>query len=218
MFQLFISHSKYDKEFCNKFDSACASVGLKRFRSEFESIEKPAWKTIRREIRKSEALFLLVGKELAKRQRSCLIDNPEYTDWLFTQNWIAYEIGVASQKGIDVWVLCDSIDINFPVPYLTIYHPWGVQLEDSDKRSFILWLLGAYQSGRRLEFGKKMSYNCPDCGASYNIFFRMEKDTKIRCPTCLKLQTYSDGWLLDVEDSSFLKNILSKIHKIAGKS
>ena len=63
-----------------------------------------------------------------------------------------------------------------------------------------------------------MSYNCPDCGASYNIFFRMEKDTKIRCPTCLKLQTFSDGWLLDVEDSSFLKNILSKIHKIAGKS
>jgi hypothetical protein len=86
MFQTFISHSKYDKEFCNAFDSACASVGLKRFRSEFENIERPPWKTIKKEINKSNALFLLLGKKLGERQRSVLVDTPEYTDWLFTQN------------------------------------------------------------------------------------------------------------------------------------
>jgi len=40
MVQVFISHSKYDKEFCGRFDSACARVGLESFRSEFEDIEK----------------------------------------------------------------------------------------------------------------------------------------------------------------------------------
>lgn len=96
MFQAFISHSKYDKDFCNAFDNACSRVGLESLRSEFEDIEKPSWKTINQEIKKSNALFVLIGKELRNRQRNCLIDTPEYTDWLFTQNWISYEIGVAS--------------------------------------------------------------------------------------------------------------------------
>lgn len=218
MFQVFISHSKYDKEFCNYFDSACASVGLKRFRSEFENIEKPAWKTIKKEIGKSNALFLLVGKELARRQRSCLIDNPEYTDWLFTQNWIAYEVGIASQKSIDVWVLCDSLDINFPVPYLNNYYPWGIHLEDVNQRGFILSILEAYQSWGNIKFDKKLRYTCPNCGTSYNLFSPLAKGFKMRCPTCLKTQTFSDGWLLDVKDSSVLKNILSKIQKIARES
>jgi hypothetical protein len=217
VFQIFISHSKYDKEFCNAFDSACASVGLKRFRSEFENIEKPAWKTIKKEIKKSNALFLLVGKELTNRQRRCLVDSPEYTDWLFTQNWISYEIGVASQKGIDVWVLCDSLDINFPVPYLNNYHVWGVHLEDPNQRNFILNVLKAYQSARRVEFDERFSFSCPNCGATYNLFFPPAKEFKLRCPTCFKTQNFPDGWLLDVKDSSLLRNVISKIYRIARK-
>jgi ribosomal protein S27E len=214
MFQVFISHSKYDEEFCNAFDSACASVGLKRFRSEFENIEKPAWKTIKGEIKKSNALFLLVGKELAKRQSSCLVNSPENTDWLFTQNWISYEIGVASQRGIDVWVLCDPIDINFPVPYLNCYDPWGIHLKHPESRNFILTILNAYQNARRVEFDKRFIFKCADCGAAYNIFSRLEKEFKLRCPTCLKMQTFPNGWLLDTkEDSSFLKNVISKIYR-----
>jgi hypothetical protein len=46
--KIFVSHSRHDGEFCNRFDSACSHVGLARFRSEFEDIEKPAWKTINR--------------------------------------------------------------------------------------------------------------------------------------------------------------------------
>jgi hypothetical protein len=86
MFSVFISHSRYDKDYCNSFDNACARVGLKSFRSEFENIQKPAWRTIKNEINKSNALFLLIGKKLRERQRSVLVDTPEYTDWLFTQN------------------------------------------------------------------------------------------------------------------------------------
>jgi hypothetical protein len=48
--QVFMSHTKLDGECCDRFDSAAARVGLKVFRSEFETIQSPAWKTIKDEI------------------------------------------------------------------------------------------------------------------------------------------------------------------------
>jgi len=168
MFKVFISHSRHDKEYCNAFDSACTRVGLKSFRSEFENIERPPWKTIKNEINKSSALFLLLGKKLRERQRSVLVDTPEYTDWLFTQNWIAYEIGVASQRGIDIWVLSDSVDINSPVLYLNNYYLWEGDLEKPEQRE-ILKILQGYSEYRRLKFDKKTSFTCqnPECKATY---------------------------------------------------
>jgi hypothetical protein len=170
--QIFVSHSKYDKEFCNSFDSACAHVGLARFRSEFENIEKPAWKTINREIRKSNALFLLVGKELVKRQSICHNDNSTSSNWYFTQNWISYEIGVASQLRKDVWVLCDSLPINFPVPYLNNYAVSGINLTNPDDRRFFYSLLESYKNGGLFGLHKKLCYSCanPDCRTSYNLW------------------------------------------------
>lgn len=101
MGKVFVSHNKYDEDFCNRFDLACASVGLERFRSEFEDIEKPAWKTINDEINHSNALFLLVGKELVNRQTVTAVSY-NTDSWIFTQNWISYEIGVASAQKKDV--------------------------------------------------------------------------------------------------------------------
>ena len=66
--QVFVSHTQKDMEFCDIFDRACARLGIKAFRSEFERIELPAWETIRSNIRKSRALFLLIGQELARAQ------------------------------------------------------------------------------------------------------------------------------------------------------
>jgi len=43
--QLFMSHTKLDENFCDKFDRAAARVCVKVFRSEFEEIKTPAWKT-----------------------------------------------------------------------------------------------------------------------------------------------------------------------------
>jgi hypothetical protein len=40
--QLFLSHTKLDKDFLNRFDNAAARVGLKLYRSEFENIKAPA--------------------------------------------------------------------------------------------------------------------------------------------------------------------------------
>ena len=66
--QIFLSHTKLDKDFCDRFDNVAARVGLKFFRSELENIQAPAWATIKKEIETSAALFLLVGKELVSAQ------------------------------------------------------------------------------------------------------------------------------------------------------
>lgn len=191
MGKVFVSHSKYDDEFCNRFDQACASVGLERFRSEFEEIEDPAWKTINREISKSNTLFLLVGKELVNRQTTSS-DN-----WAFTQNWISYEIGVASQQNKDVWVVCDSIPINFPVPYLTNYVLNGIHMDNPENRNFWKPYLNAYKNYKGVIFNKKYKCSCFMCGATFNLLNSLEKGAQIVCPTCLSLLGFPDGWPLD---------------------
>ena len=50
--QLFMSHTKLDENFCDKFDRAAARVGVKVFRSEFKEIKPPAWKTMKKAMRK----------------------------------------------------------------------------------------------------------------------------------------------------------------------
>jgi hypothetical protein len=210
MVQVFISHSKYDKEFCDRFDSACARVGLKSFRSEFEDIEKPAWKTINKEIKKSNALFLLVGKEFVIRQTPTVL-KPHENNWVFTQNWISYEIGVASHRGIDVWVVCDSIPINFPVPYLNNYELFGINLEVPENRKFWYSNLDWYKVGRKSPLDKRVRYSCPKCRATYNLLDRLAKGSQIVCPTCLNILDFPEGWLLEWEDMSFVKRLFSKV-------
>jgi hypothetical protein len=119
--QVFLSHTKLDKIFCDRFDNICANVGLARFRSDFADIKQPSWSTIKEELKKSRALFLLVGHELVRQQAA---PGP---DWKYTQNWISYEVGLAHACDIDVWVVSDSVAINFPVPYFNNYAPSGLE-------------------------------------------------------------------------------------------
>lgn len=76
----------------------CSRVGIKSFRSEFEKIEAPTYYTIREEIKKSWAVFLLIGEKLAEYQQ----DSTRHDWWKHIQNWIAFEIGVACAFDIDV--------------------------------------------------------------------------------------------------------------------
>jgi hypothetical protein len=197
MFKVFISHSRHDKGYCDAFDSACSRVGLQSFRSEFEDIEKPAGKTIKNKINKSSAVFLLLGKKLRERQNTVL-DNPKHADWLFTQNWIAFEIGIAAHKGIDIWVLSDSTDINFPVPYLNYYYLWEGDLKKPEQRH-IYQILKAYKESRGPKFDDPVEFTCPnpECKSNYNIPQPFSKGFRIRCPSCLKILEFSEGWLLN---------------------
>lgn len=188
--QLFMSHTKLDKEFCNRFDIQAARVGVKVFRSEFEEIKSPAWETIKEQIDASDALFLLVGKHLVKSQAASERDPKLREEWKHTQNWIAYEIGLASEREIDVWVLCDLVDINFPVPYFNNYAIYSAT-------RWIREILEFYGRGETFPYGEfpELMNRCryKNCGAKFNMHSVIQVGQKVVCPTCLRKMVYKKG-------------------------
>ncbi len=190
--QVFVSHTQKDVEFCDVFDRACARVGIKAFRSEFETLKFPAWQTIRDAIRKSKALFLLIGKELVNYQ------NSYDSSWSYTQNWIAYEIGVACDRGIDVWVICDDVRINFPVPYLS--HYVTVSPRHREAFDFLVENLDEYVKGARtVIFDENTEIQCihDNCKAVYYFPVRMKTGDRIICPQCLRELEFYKNHLMD---------------------
>ncbi len=177
---VFLSHTKFDKDFCNKFDNICSNVGVRRFRSEFAQIDKPPWRTIKKQLGKSIALFLLVGKELVNQQAS-----PYNPDWKFTQNWISYEVGIAHQWNKDIWVVCDSIQINFPVPYFNNYVPFGLE---PDSMEYMNAVLETYLRGGNFRISYRpdsITQSCPSCSIEFNLHATLATDDVIICPHCL---------------------------------
>ncbi|MDP2920888.1 MAG: hypothetical protein Q8O12_00770 [Candidatus Omnitrophota bacterium] len=193
--QVFISHTQKDVEFCDKFDAVCVRVGIKVFRSEFETIVPPAWGAIKNGINNSVALFLLVGKELVKNQ------SEKNNEWNYTQNWISYEIGVACQLGIDVWAICDDVLINFPMPYINNY--MTVSLGRPDAFTYMRRVLENYDSDRTFKYpyaspeegntGIYCGYD--NCKMEFNLHVALSPEARIICPQCLRPLILSEGHL-----------------------
>jgi len=182
-----MSHTKLDERFCDLFDRACARVGIKSFRSEFETISPPAWKTIRDEMNKSSAMFLLIGKELVKMQKKSSHDPKTAQSWKYTQNWIAYEIGLSCERGIDVWVLCDAVPINFPVPYFNHYQPFA------DSVNWLKQVLNMYKKLGWAPSPQKLKYAClnDQCRIEFTFWaYRHPRPFGIPCPQCLQIMKF----------------------------
>ena len=183
-------------DFCDAFDRVCARVGIKCFRSEFEAISPPAWKTIKEVLNSSAALFFLVGNELVTSQD---YNDPE---WRYTQNWIAYEIGLACQLGIDVWAICDDVLINFPMPYISNY--LTVSLKQRPAFDYLRSILEGYKRGEVFPFpyvdalDKNLGVTCPyaNCQAEFNLHVALQPDQKIICPQCLRDIVFLEGHLM----------------------
>ena len=189
--KIFVSHTRKDKIFCDKFDTIFARKGIDAFRSELEYISPPAWLTIKKEISNSIALFFLVGRYFFSSQASNL------QQWKYTQNWIAYEIGLACQRGIDVWVICDkNIPINFPMPYINNYFP---NFDVEKMRHEMGYMLDIYNGDSNFSspsYSGDINTNitCPyfNCKGKYNLHMDFTSSLKptffkrIKCPQCLK--------------------------------
>lgn len=197
MAQVFVSHTKKDKNFCDVFDRVCARVaGVKAFRSEFETIAVPPWKTIKKSIDASVALFFLVGRKLVESQDS------NDVEWRYTQNWIAYEIGLACEKAIDVWAICDDVLINFPMPYINNY--LTVSLKRRPTFDYLRSVLEKYAIEQTFpyphmnEAGKGLGVICPykDCRMKFNLHSRIKPPSIVRCPHCLKDMRFPKGHLM----------------------
>ena len=194
MKQVFVSHTKKDRKFCDAFDNVCASVGMRRFNTDFEIIPMPTWETIKKEMNKSIALFFLVGKELVTSQ------DLNDLDWRYTQNWIAYEMGLACQLGIDVWAICDDVLINFPMPYINNY--LTVSLRNRPAFDYLRDILERYKGGQTFPLsyvaadGNNLYVSCPydDCKMEFNLHVSLQSGEKIRCPQCLKNMVFEGGF------------------------
>lgn len=200
---IFISHTKKDERFCSNFDKVNSRVGLAAFRSEIECLARPPWTTIKEKMEKSVAMFLLIGRELVTYQDEARLVEEIYRDWVHTQNWITYEVGLAHKIGLDIWVLCDNVEINFPVPYLNNYDIRGVDFDHREGMENYWWLrkrLEDYRDGKKYPLGWNPDYifKCPHetCQISFNFHSYMEKNSYIICPSCLREIHLENGWLL----------------------
>ena len=60
--QAFISHTKKDQEFCGVIEKAIKDVGFRSFRTSFEELKRPEWKSIQKEINNANVLILVLGR------------------------------------------------------------------------------------------------------------------------------------------------------------
>lgn len=117
MHQIFVSHSRMDEDIRTQFDTVFARTAVKSVCMEFEQIRPPSWKTIEDHISGSEALFLLLG--------------PHIRQSVHTQNWVAFEVGLACAMHKDVWIFeQDGANIEFPIPYFTDYMIYSLDFSD----------------------------------------------------------------------------------------
>jgi hypothetical protein len=164
MVRIFASHSKLDKDIVSFFTAAFATSkkNVKADFMEFENLQgKYAGSEISQRIKhpETQAVFVLLG--------------PNVKQALHTENWITFEVGVASGVGKDVWVfepLSDTVE--YPIPYLNHY----VQYEPGDHGhlDFIREKIDAYDTG--LVFRKDAilrnnpwAISCGHCKARYYL-------------------------------------------------
>lgn len=177
---VFVSHSQHDKNEISFFTKVAAKEGIKCFFMEWEDLEgKYSSERIRNIIKSNlvenvQVLVVLLGDNVLKSP------SPEYT-----QNWISFEVGVASDSKKFVWVLEEkNKPINYPLPFVSDYYQY--QLESiNDIRSIskiIKWQL-QYPYTKNPD-DDKVKQKCPyqNCNAEFRLWNRY--NDQISCPVC----------------------------------
>ena len=125
--QIFISHSGKDREIVEaiikSFDGTGYTPILMEDREWDRHDDEPNWLWIKNQILQSEALFVILSKGLVAQEH--------------TQNWVAFEIGVAAgcNPPKPVYVITGE-QVRFPVPYLNHYFPYSMTSANSGQ---VLW-------------------------------------------------------------------------------
>lgn len=176
MAQIFISHSQYDEDIRKYFDEIFAGTKVRAVRLEFERFNVPPSKFVMKQIRASDAIFILLGPNITR--------NP------FTQSWVAFETGYGAacvdSKYIWVFEPFDYAPIKFPVPFLHHYMLYSPHVPEN--REYIKKIVNGYDAliplvtYLTLPKGYKR-VTCPnnDCGMSYMLHTVTEE---IYCPAC----------------------------------
>jgi hypothetical protein len=170
IYQIFVSHSRYDKDIRKDFNEIFGLAGVQSVCMEFENMQSPEWQEIKNAVHNSEAVFLLLG--------------PNVNRSIHTQNWIAFEVGLACAFNKRIWVfeqVCSNVP--FPIPYLTDYMVYN--LEEISHFNYGRSIIEAYRQPDTLfvkrNIPKGVLVNCPQCHST----FVMHTDMKaFSCPSC----------------------------------
>lgn len=180
--KIFISHSRYDEDVRKYFDEIFAGTTVKAVRLEFEKFKEPPSKFILKNIRSSDAMFVLLGQNITRTPA--------------TQIWVGFETGAAASKEAlcPIWVFepIQHTPIPFPVPFLHHYVPYDPN--SSEHREYITSIIKGYQAPiplfRMFTIPKGWKQvTCPyeGCGISYILHTPIDE---IHCPTCRQKITF----------------------------
>lgn len=206
MAQIFISHSKKDKDLRDFFSNAFAGTKVKAIFEEFEKIfiSKVTSEQIAKDIEKSKAVFVILSQNVQ--------DIPN------TRDWVVWETGVAKSRDIwvfepypqfgrisivtpylrhyvifdtsDAWLgyirrIIESYDDSHVLPTLLVTGGIGALLAEKDKigGAALGTLAGIAISDKSKERPTGIGVICSDCSSSYNIHIPQEMNI-FRCPVC----------------------------------
>lgn len=178
--QIFISHSGKDREIVDAIIKSFDGTGVRPLLMEDvqEDVLRDGeanWQWIRKQIKESEALFVILSKGLIAREH--------------TQNWVAFEIGVAAgcEPPKPVFVIMGE-NVTFPVPYLNHYFPYSITNKPPgfQQVSEILWkgnvdrLMKTFIQNPSLEPAAPLTC-CHQCRTE---FYMHGADSGFKCPCC----------------------------------
>jgi len=205
MAKVFISHSSKDTDIVKQITYHLKLVQVEPLVAEFESVERPPYRTIDRMLQESDALFFFL--------------TPNVADSAHTRSWVDYEVSAAQKKPVYVFEQLNR-QVVFPIPFLTHYFLYDPsRKEDWDKLFEIAKLaspsveLGAFVAGGILgaPFGPlgsliggavatsmarhqresaifSQDITCPyaGCGISFKFYSQLYEGFQFPCPTCRK--------------------------------
>ncbi|KKM20182.1 hypothetical protein LCGC14_1648040 [marine sediment metagenome] len=104
--QIFISHSRKDKEIVNFFGTILGSTRVKGVFKEIEGFKsEEEFQEIQKDIQNSSAIFILLGENVQNLYH--------------TRDWVVWESAIASTSGTEIWIfepleLLGKINVIFP--------------------------------------------------------------------------------------------------------
>jgi hypothetical protein len=129
---------------------------------EFEYILPPPAETIKKQINESDALIVLLSDYMKNLGQ--------------TGVWVAFEVGLAYQKGINIYVFEPAeYSVDFPIPYCNYYNI--LAFDDNE----IPWMKDIFTTSNDWFM---IDVKCPyeDCELKFKLINVLVRD--IDCPAC----------------------------------
>ena len=174
MCQIFISYSGKDREIVDaiikSFDGTECNPVLMEDREWKKHPDQPNWLWIKNQILQSQALFVILSKGRVAQEH--------------TQNWVAFEIGVAAGcSPLKPVYAITGENVKFPVPYLKHYFPYSMTGAKSGK---ILWKANVDAMMKMYirtpcYVPDKMPIRCHCCRTE---FYMHGIESEFECPCC----------------------------------